>query len=182
MSLRKLREALLKNEADAFTQEVFIFAARASALVSDYKAYQPALLHVLHTLHPQRPLPSKLLIQLSSLYVYHLVHFAEHYEAAAKVLHDLIPQERRPALILRAVVGRDPVSWTYLVACERDPLLRHFLNRWKQAVFKDAIIDTMSKSYMSLPRAYAEWVLGHDAVKTKWRVDNDIVIIRERRR
>jgi hypothetical protein len=52
-ALRKLREGIVASRRrDTFAAQVYLFAVRLGILASSYETYYPALLYLLHTLHP----------------------------------------------------------------------------------------------------------------------------------
>jgi len=56
-AMRKLREGIrASRRRDAFAQRAYIFLIHASLLTRSWEAYQPALLYLLHDIHPHTPL------------------------------------------------------------------------------------------------------------------------------
>ncbi|PHH92061.1 hypothetical protein CDD83_9087 [Cordyceps sp. RAO-2017] len=58
-ALRKLREGVVASKrADDFAVQAYLFCIRLAVLAKQPEAYQPAMLHLLHALHPRQPLTS----------------------------------------------------------------------------------------------------------------------------
>ena len=57
MAMRKLREGILgSRRRDHFAQRAYMFIIHASILTKHWESYQPALLYLLHQIHPVTPL------------------------------------------------------------------------------------------------------------------------------
>lgn len=57
MAMRKLREGIVASKRiDDFSMQAYMFCIRLSILVKHMESYHPALLHLLHKMHPVKPL------------------------------------------------------------------------------------------------------------------------------
>ncbi|KAK0362979.1 hypothetical protein LTR91_021426 [Friedmanniomyces endolithicus] len=112
MAMRKLREGLLgSHRRDHFAQRAYIFIIQASILSRHWESYQPALLYLLHEIHPVTALSP---LELQDFAGYRVLDLAcRQYELvdAFAVRHAFKLDDRRVSVVLMSLVHDDWVRF-----------------------------------------------------------------------
>ncbi|CUM47386.1 uncharacterized protein AC631_01259 [Debaryomyces fabryi] len=187
-NLRKLREALLHERANAFTKKVFLFSIRVSVNMGHYQTYIPSITYLLHS-------NNSLLLEdvekqeIATILVLHTAHFNEENSKALQLYFKYInPSEIKTMKILKSWINSDYYNWIQYYNSETDNG-KAFVMKFGLPRMAHHMINAINKSYFSfklkdfqdiyLPNGLSYAQLS-DKYKTNWKLDNDTIIVRER--
>lgn len=112
MAMRKLREGILgSRRRDSFAQRAYMFIIHASILTKHWESYQPAILYLLHQIHPITPLSVP---ELQEFVGYRILDLAcRQYELvdAFAVKMKYRYADRKVTVVLRSIVHDDWVRF-----------------------------------------------------------------------
>jgi len=182
MSLRKLREALLKYPCDEFSKSVFLYSIRISTRVGHYQTYIPSINYLLKNLSILKPAE---LNEIASVYVLHLAHFSNNNVLALEAFHKYSNDDLKLHQILKAWRTMDYYTWFKLFHAEKDIMYHKMMSFGKDKMMKHSI-KCMQKSYFQLPKSYIEEVfhVGFEELQKdyhcEWALNEQMVVIRSR--
>jgi hypothetical protein len=183
-SMRKLREALLPLEPDEFGKRVFIFNVKVSVLAKSYQSYYPALIHLIERFDGLLDKDEKK--ELGWFRVLHLAHFNKDLNEAYYMMLTHVPGDRHVMSILRALACDDAAAWLKLYQREKSVYFRTLMS-FSADKMVESMLRQIGKSYMQLTKPALESMVGlswdelHKQYSCNWAVDNQKVIIRQRR-
>lgn len=184
MALRKLREGIVASKrADDFATQAYLFCIRFAILVRDPESYHPAVLHLLRAIHPQHPLTSVELHEITAYLVLDTAcRRADLAEARAlRVRYGL--RDAKVDAVLAALVHDNYVvfrrvtrsvdrHWSRLMEYAEEEMRRHTLK-------------CIGRTYLSVELGFLEGVTGckWDELTTKegvgWELEGQKVVIRK---
>lgn len=183
-SLRKLREALISRPVDDFCKKVFLFSIRISATIGHYHTYIPSINFLLRA-----DISADELREIASLLVLHIAHFNKHYNHALRLFFNHLDRtkDRRILRIITSFIHRDYHTWVLLYNAERNPAFFAAMTFGRSDI-SSHMGNAITNAYFNMGRSALEAKLPSkvsldDMLKThSWTVDNDNVVIRQRRR
>ncbi|KAI9698595.1 MAG: hypothetical protein M1820_007394 [Bogoriella megaspora] len=185
-AMRKLRESILTtSRTDTFALKSYIFIIRASLLIQSYESYLPALLYLLHTIHPTTPLSSP---ELHEFAIYRVLDLAcrEHnlraaYEARWRWK---VQGDRRLEAVLRALVRDD---WHAFWRLRRavDGYQRRLMD-WREEETRLHVLKCLGRAYVQVERRFVERCADAEWEELKrrgvgWGCEGEVVVIRKRK-
>ncbi|MCJ1394669.1 hypothetical protein MMC18_007549 [Xylographa bjoerkii] len=183
MSMRKLREAIVaSSRTDTFAQRAYVFIIRAMILTSTYESYHPALLHLLHKIHPSTPLPAPELHEFVSYYILDLSCRLGDLGNAFSVRKRWNFKDKRVETVLKALVHDDWVSF-WRIRSIVDGYQRKLMS-WAEDGIRKHALKCLGRSYLGVDRAYVECCAGRTWEELKlqdsvgWELDGEKVTIR----
>ena len=184
LAMRKLREGILgSRRRDYFAQRAYMFIIHATILTKHWESYQPAILYLLHNIHPYTPLS---LPELQEFAGYRILDLAcRQYELVDAFLVKLHFQhrDRKVASVLKCIVHDD---WMKFWRTRRavDGYQRAIMDFSVERIRLHAL-KCVGRSYMSADRAFLERIADsrwEDLVKSGvgWQLqENGTVVIRK---
>ena len=155
MAMRKLREAIIgSRRRDSFAQRAYMFIIHASILTKHWESYAPALLYLLHEIHPQTPLS---IPEFQEFVGYLILDLAcRQYELvdAPAVKSRFKHRNRRVATVLSSIIHDDWVRFWRT---------RRAVDGYQRAIMDFAAdrmrlhaLKCIGRSYMSAEKAFVE--------------------------
>lgn len=182
-SMRKLREGILaSSRTDNFTQRAYVFVIRAAILTSTYESYQPALLHLLHKIHPVTKLPPPELHEFIGCLILDLACRLGDYGEAFAVRRRWKYRDDRVEGILKALVHDDWVGFWRLRSVV-DGYQRRIID-WAEEGMRTHALKCLGRSYLTADRKYVEHCAGRGWTElveknaVGWELDEERVTIR----
>lgn len=115
MALRKLREGLVASKRiDDFATQAYLFNIRTAVLVKHAESYHPAILYLLHIMHPNHSLTSFELREVTGYLVLDAACRRKDLADAFTLRHRHHLHDPKVDAILRALVRDDFMSWIRL--------------------------------------------------------------------
>lgn len=114
-SLRKLREALLPLDCDAFSIKVFLFSVRLSANFGHYQTYIPSINYLL-----DKNISAEDKAEIGSILVLHASHFNNDNSRAITYLFKYVATDLKLKHVLLAWIQKDYCNWVKLYNTESD--------------------------------------------------------------
>ena len=183
ISMRKLREAIVaSSRTDTFAQRAYVFIIRATILTSTYESYHPALLHLLHRIHPATPLPSPELHEFVSYHILDLSCRLGDLGDAFSVRKRWVFRDKRVETVLKALVHDDWVSF-WRIRGVVDGYQRKLMSWAEEGVRKHAL-KCLGRSYLGVEKAYVESCTGRSWEELKlqdsvgWELEGEKITIR----
>ena len=103
-AMRKLREGITASKrTDTFAQRAYVFMIRATILVQNWQAYQPAVLYLLQKIHPKTPLPAPELEEFATYFALDLACRQHNLIAANVVRFDYSLKDRKLRAVLKSL-------------------------------------------------------------------------------
>lgn len=186
MALRKLREALLSSETDAFAKRVFLFSVRIAASMGHYQTYIPSIHYLLHRARPL--LTPTEMSELATLLSLHLAHFNQHNTKALETYHQYKLNDRQLFKALKSWSTGDYFTWVKIYNSECDACKSAVMAMGLPHMMSH-LINVIQSSYFTVTKSYLEQHVLPDGVvyddlvqkyRCQWQLDNDIVIVRKR--
>lgn len=188
-SLRKLREALLYKQPDEFSKKVFLFSVRVSSSVGHYQTYVPTINHLLS--HASLLSPSEHR-ELATLLVLHVSHCNKQNAKALELFFEHLDtvKDARILATLRSFITGDYYTWLDIYNSETGHSifaimtfgLLHMMSHMVKCV--SALYFSVSEAEIRakfLPRGI-DIETFQKRYSSGWRVDEGMVVVRERRR
>lgn len=183
MAMRKLREAIVaSHRIDDFAQRVYIFITHATILTKHWESYQPALLYLLHKIHPKTPLSQPELQELVGYWVLDLACRQNDLGEAFRIRHRFRLNDRRVDRVLKALIHDDWVVF-WRVRKLVDGYQRSLMG-WVEEIVRLQALKCLGRTYMSADRPFVERAADakwEDLVKSGvgWELgENQVVTIR----
>ncbi|KAI9734686.1 MAG: hypothetical protein M1834_002288 [Cirrosporium novae-zelandiae] len=183
MAMRKLREAIVASgRTDVFAQRAYVFIIRATILTKHMESYHPAILHLLHVIHPVTPLPSPEAHEFVGYYILDLACRLHELGDAYRVRHIYNLQDRLVDAVLDALVHD---NWFTFWRLRRavDGYQKRLLE-WTEDDMRIHALKCLGRSYMGASKAYIErctdreWEVLQKNNRVGWELDGEKVIIR----
>lgn len=184
LAMRKLREGILGSRRhDPFAQRAYIFIIHASILTGSWEAYHPALLYLLHEIHPRVALSAPELQEFAGYLVLDLACRQDELMEAYGARSSFKQTDRRIATVVSCLVQED---WVRFWRTKRavDGYQRAIMEFAAERVRLHAL-KCLGREYMSADKAFVErsgdasWA---DLVKggVGWQLqENGVVVIRK---
>ena len=186
-SLRKLREALLKDKASEFSKRVFLFSVRVAAPTGKYQTYIPSIAYLLH--QARALLKRQEVVEMVNLLILHVLHFNDDSNRAIQLYFEYDLQDRRLLQIINAWAVGNYNTWIRHFNTERDGSRYAIM---AQGAFKmvSLLVSEFSVSFFTMDHVLLRNFLptGVDLEQLvlhygcTWRSDGAVVVIRERGR
>lgn len=155
MALRKLREGLVASKrTDDFATQAYLFNIRTAVLVKHAESYHPAILYLLHVIHPKHPLTSFELREVTGYLVLDAACRRKDLAQAFALRHRYQLHDPKTDAILRALVRDDFMSWIRLRRSV-DGHKAKFLEFYDD-VMKRHTLKCFGRSYLSVDTEYLE--------------------------
>lgn len=155
MAMRRLREGILgSRRRDAFAQRAYMFIAQASILTRSWESYQPTLLHLINSIHPQTPLSALELRDNVGYMILDLACRQNDLVGAFALRSKFAHSDRRVGAVLKALVHDDwPRFWRVRRAV--DGYQRALMGFAEERVRLHAL-KCLGRSYLSAERGFVE--------------------------
>ncbi|KAJ9649613.1 hypothetical protein H2199_000391 [Coniosporium tulheliwenetii] len=156
-AMRKLREALVaSHRLDVFAQRAYTFIIHASILCRHFESYHPALLYLLHVIHPVVPLSEP---ELHEFVGYHVLDLACRQADlgaayAVKVAYGHRDPAGRVEVVLKSLVHDDYVGfWRVRRAVDG---YQKAVIEWAEEGMRLHALKCLGRSYMNADRQFVE--------------------------
>lgn len=195
MQLRILREAILSlKQPSEFQKNVLIYSILVSAVYGHYQTYIPSFLTLLNDVLPELLETSQLddyyrepeFQRVCTIYIYHLVHFANDCSTAFQLLGQYYSPESPIYEFIGTWVDKDYFQWRRSFDKETDPALHRVMAFGELAMAKEAL-SRVGTSYLKMEKSDLESVLGMDwnrlvkELDCEWTLEGSTVMIRKRK-
>ena len=155
LAMRKLREGILgSRRRDAFAQRAYMFIIHASILTKSWESYQPALLYLLHEIHPRTPLSIPELQEFSGYRILDLACRQYELVDAFAVKQEFKHRDRKVSAVLKALVHDDWVRFWRA---------RRAVDGYQRAILEFAVermrlhaLKCLGRSYHNADKAFIE--------------------------
>lgn len=155
LAMRKLREAIVgSHRRDLFAQRAYMFIIHASILTRHMESYHPALLYLLHSIHPQTPLSPPELQQFAGYLILDLACRQGELADAFAVSRSYSHRDRRVGNLLKALVHDDWVRFWRI---------RRAVDGYQRALMELAVdrvrlqaLKSLGRSYLNADKAFIE--------------------------
>lgn len=186
-AMRKIREALLaSSRVDTFARSVYVFIIRATILTRHMESYHPALLHLLHRIHPAIPLPVQELQEFLGYYILDLACRQADLGTAFSVRHQYRYTDARIDMVLKALVhGNWFVFWK--ISDEVNEYQRELM-AWADDRMRQHALGCLGRTYLKVHLNYVEKVSQRKWAELtmmngiNWERGGDAIIIRTAQR
>jgi hypothetical protein len=185
MAMRKLREALVSSQrVDAFALRVYTFQIRASILCRHLETYHPALLYLLHRIHPNTPLSRPELQEFVTYLILDVVCRQGEFNEAFALRRKYGIKVKRVDDVIKALVCDDWVLfWRTRRAVDG---YQRVLMGWADEGVRLHALKCLGKSYMMVDKGFVErsaereWRVLVDKDKVGWVLrDDGVVVVRK---
>lgn len=180
--MRKLREAIVASaRRDDFALKAYIFMARATILEKHMESYHPALLHLLHNIHPANALSDHEYQEFVGYLVLDLACRQNDLAAAYRVKYYHCNNPKIEA-VLKALVRGDWCSF-WKIENAADTYQKQLMS-WKEEEVRKHAANCVGKSYLSLDKSDLERALNNRweefAAKDDlgWLLEENVVTIK----
>lgn len=184
LSMRKLREAIVATaRKDSFASEVYIFIIRSTILLQHMESYHPALLHLLHKMHPEMPLVESEYHEMLGYYILDLACRQNNLAAAYQMKCTHKYKDLKIEAILKAVVHGNWCDFWKLQGLVQTHQ-RHLM-QWAENEMRAHALGCIGKGYLSVDKEFLEkavrsaWEEVEEKDGLGWRLDGDVVTIRK---
>lgn len=184
MAMRKLREAIVASaRKDTFALKVYTFIIRSTILMGHMESYHPALLHLLHTIHPVVPLAESEYHEFLGYYILDLACRQNDLAAAYHVKCHYKYKDARIEAILRALAHGNWCTFWMLEGRMETPQRR--LMQWANEGIRAHALNCLGKSYLSVDRRFLEnaarrpWEELREKNDLGWQLNEDVITIRK---
>lgn len=183
MAMRKIREAVVSSaRKDAFALQAYVFIIRATILAKHMESYHPALLHLLHTIHPVTHLTTVEYSEFVGYYILDLACRQNDLAAAYRVKSHYRYNDDQVEAVVKALVHGDWFTF-WNVHCSVTSLQK-CLMEWTEDEVRSRALGCLGKSYLSVDKKYLEeathwrWEELVEKKNIGWQLEGDVVIIR----
>lgn len=183
MALRKLREGLVASKRiDDFATQAYLFNIRTSVLVKHAESYHPAILYLLHTIHPKNPLTSFELREITGYLVLDAACRRNDLAEAFHLRHRFKLRDPKIDAILRALVRDDFLSFIRIKRSV-DGHKAKFLDFYDETM-KRHTLKCFGRAYLTVDTEYLERATGSTFAQlvekegVGWHSDGSKVVIR----
>ncbi|KAJ4406938.1 hypothetical protein N0V82_010026 [Gnomoniopsis sp. IMI 355080] len=183
MALRKLREGLVASKrVDDFATQAYLFNIRTSVLVKHAESYHPAILYLLHTIHPKHPLTSFELREITGYLVLDAACRRNDLAEAFLLRHRFKLRDPKVDAILRALV-RDDFLGFIRIKRSVDGHKAKFLEFYDETM-KRHTLKCFGRAYLTVDTEYLERATGSTFAQlvenegVGWHSDGSKIVIR----
>lgn len=158
-AMRKLRESITATgRRDAFAQRAYVFIIHSALLLRAWEAYHPALLYLLHAIHPSAPLSQPELHEMVGVAVLDLACRQGELAEALRVKAAWRYEDRRVETVLKALVAD---NWCLFWRMRRvvDGYQRVLMGFAEEGVRVHAL-KCLGRSYLTADKAFVERCAG----------------------
>lgn len=187
MAMRKFREAIVASaRKDSFALRAYAFIIRATILMRHMESYHPALLHLLHNIHPVTPLTASEHYDFVGIYILDLSCRQNDLATAYKMRCHYNYKNVRVGRLLKALIHGDWYAFWKLKTSMSDHQQR--LLEYSEEGMRRRALDCLSVSYLSVDRGFLErsvqqeWEELKEQNDVHWQLEADVVTIRQIRR
>ena len=183
MAMRKIREAVVSSaRKDTFALRAYVFIIRATILAKHMESYHPALLHLLHTIHPVTHLTTIEYNEFVGYYILDLACRQNDLAAAYRVKSQYRYKDDQVEAIVKALVHGDWFTFwdiEYQITSYQKRLME-----WTEDEVRSRALGCLGKSYLSVDKKFLEKAIHwqwEELVEKKnigWQLEGDVVIIR----
>lgn len=186
MSLRKLREALLKFPIDEFSKDVFLFSIRISSIMGSYQTFIPSIRFLLD--NSQAGVLQTIETEyIANIYALHLTHFSGNHSLALQIANKYCSKNDRVFAILKSFRCCNYLEWFRYYGKEPDPSKKMIMKFGEDKMLRYTA-KVIHKTYFQLPKRYLEEVfrMDYDTLRDKCGAAWDdqtrpgVVIVRSR--
>ena len=183
MAMRKIREAIVaSSRIDAFASKVYTFIIRTTILLKHMESYHPALLYLIHRIHPIVPLPNAEYHEFLGYDILDLACRQEDLAAAYQAKCNFGYKDARIEAVLQSLIHG---NW-YRFWMLRELVTRHqrSLLEWAEGRVRAHALNCLGKSYLRVDKKYLEqscqhpWEVVQQSNAQGWQLDGDAIIIR----
>lgn len=161
-AMRKVREGIVASHRfDDFALQVYLFVIRTTILLKHMPSYHPALLYLLHSLHPINPLATSERDEIIGYYILDLACRQNDLALAYEVRHQYKHCNRVMGLTLRALVHGDWLMFWKLKA-SMDVYQQRLMDSADDRI-RNIALKALEKSYLKIQITYMEC-----ATKCSW--------------
>ena len=182
-AMRKVREGIVASHRfDDFALRVYLFVIRTTILLKHMPSYHPALLYLLHSLHPIRPLATSERDEIIGYYILDLACRQNDLALAYEVRHRYKHCNRIVGLTLRALVHGDWLMFWRLKA-SMDAYQQRLMDSADDRV-RQIALKALEKSYLKFQVKYLEsatkcyWDRLAEQDKLGWMLQGQTVVRR----
>ena len=184
MAMRKLREALVAtSRVDTFAQRTYVFTIRAALLVKHMESYHPALLHLLHRIHPICPLPGPEYHEFVGYFILDLACRLRDFHTSFTVRLKHGYKDRRVDMVLNALVHDNWVLFWRMRKVVDGYQKR--LMEWAEDELRVQALKCLGKTYMTVDLPFLEsttrrtWEELQRDNRVGWELEDAKVTIRK---
>lgn len=183
LAMRKIREAIVaSSRLDKFARRAYIFIIRAMIITKHIESYHPALIYLLHKLHPCSPMTASEQHEFVGYYILDLACRQGDLAAAYEVRNIYRYKDLRIEKLLRSL-ALDNWFGFWEVQKVVDGYQKQLVELGDKRMTRKAV-NCLSKSYLNAEKAHVERVAGvswEQLIKqynVKWELHEDMVTIR----
>lgn len=183
MALRKLREGLVASKrVDDFSTQAYLFNIRTSVLVKHAESYHPAILYLLHTIHPKHPLTSFELREVTGYLVLDAACRRNDLAEAFLLRHRFKLRDPKIDAILRALVRDDFLAFVRIKRSV-DGHKAKFLEFYDD-IMRRHTLKCFGRAYLTVDTEYLQRATGStfsqlvEKEGVGWHSDGSKVVIR----
>ncbi|KAL6450194.1 hypothetical protein SBY92_002127 [Candida maltosa Xu316] len=191
LSLRKLREALLRNQPSKLHKKVFMFAIRISSVIGHYQSYIPSIKY-LQRHRKELELSDQEFEEITIILILHLVHVNENISEAVRLFFKYIPQRKEILNILHSWIHKNYYQWIQIYNQQRNDYILAMMRLGYDKMIR-YLIQGVTCSYFAMSKSNLEEGLLPDDLKfevfvskyhVNWKLDTNsqMVTIRERKK
>ena len=161
-AMRKVREGIVaSHRVDDFARQVYMFVIRTTILLKHMPSYHPALLYLLHSIHPVNPLVITERDEIVGYYILDLACRQNDLALAYEVRHRYKHYNPVVGLTLRALVHGDWLMFWKLKA-SMDVYQQRLMDSADNRI-KNIALKALEKSYLKIQVTFFEC-----AIKCSW--------------
>lgn len=183
MAMRKLREATVAmSRTDMFAQRAYAFMIRTAIVLKSMESYLPALLYMLHHIHPRTQLPASELQEFLGYYILDLACRQGDFNGAYTVKQRFGHRDRRIERVVDALVHDNWVVF-WMVKGKVDGHVRALMS-WAEERMQVHALKCLGRSYFTAEKDYVErctdmkWDMLVKQMSVGWVLEDDKVTIR----
>lgn len=184
IAMRKIREAIVASaRKDAFASEVYVFIIRATISMGHLESYHPALLHLLHKIHPVMPLSESEHHEFLGYSMLDLACRQNDLASAYQLKCHYKYKDAKIEAVLKALVHG---NWCrFWVLKGQSNIHQRRLMEFAEESMRTQAINCLGKSYLSVDKAYIEkatqqpWEEIKEREGKGWQLDGNVVTIRK---
>lgn len=184
MAMRKLREGIVASKrVDNFSVQAYIFCIRLTILIKHHESYQPAILHLLRTMHTALPLSSVELQEFAGYLVLDLACRQQDFAHAYAIRHAYALHDSKVDATLEALV-HDNYHKFWKVKRSVDGY-KAKLMEFADEVVRLQALKCLGRTYFTVDIEFLEratnttWLDLKNRYGVGWELDSSKVIIRK---
>ncbi len=176
---------MASGRMDKFVVDVYKFQIRAAILMQQVETYNPALLHLLYTMHPVTPLSNLERQEFAAYHMLHLAGYGEEYGQALVVKREFRVTDPRSLQALDAMIHSN--YWSYRAARNRVDQYVGRLMDYAEHRIRKLMLKCIGAAYFTVDLAYLEIVAGmswkrlQEEYEVGWELNEDTNVVTVRR-